>query len=181
SAKVRGGRARQIAIAEASRPSTKNVSVKLPRMNAMASCMEVSPGEAAAPAAFACDDPHPIIGFAHLTKRRSIRPAVERSGSGRCRGVVHSCTQGAPRSLGGLAKPSRSYYVPSGRRAGNRARMLRWSSSLCPLWPAHMIAPTDRMNDLFDQGRPRRQASADGARVIAIRGAREHNLKNIDL
>src|SRR6516165_5701961 len=44
-----------------------------------------------------------------------------------------------------------------------------------------MIAPTDRMNDLFDQGRPRRQASADGARVIAIRGAREHNLKNIDL
>src|SRR5262245_1404226 len=37
------------------------------------------------------------------------------------------------------------------------------------------------MNDLFDQGRPRRQASADGARVIAIRGAREHNLKNIDL
>src|SRR5262245_7750170 len=44
-----------------------------------------------------------------------------------------------------------------------------------------MIAPTDRMNDLFDQGRPRRQASADGARVIAIRGAREHNLKDIDL
>src|SRR5215475_14551054 len=44
-----------------------------------------------------------------------------------------------------------------------------------------MIAPTDRMNDLFDQGRPRRQASADGLRVIAIRGAREHNLKNIDL
>ncbi|TMK12194.1 MAG: excinuclease ABC subunit A, partial [Alphaproteobacteria bacterium] len=37
------------------------------------------------------------------------------------------------------------------------------------------------MNDLFDQGRPRRQASADGTRVIAIRGAREHNLKNIDL
>src|SRR6201982_2952097 len=43
------------------------------------------------------------------------------------------------------------------------------------------MAPTDRMNDLFDQGRPRRQASADGTRVIAIRGAREHNLKNIDL
>src|SRR5262249_6939850 len=50
-----------------------------------------------------------------------------------------------------------------------------------PPWPPHMIAPTDRMNDLFDQGRPRRQASADGARVIAIRGAREHNLKDIDL
>src|SRR5215472_4757891 len=107
-------------MAEASRPSTKNVSVKLPRMNAMTSCMEVSPGKAAAPATFACDDPHPIIGFAHLTKpeRRSIRPAVERSRCGRCRGVVHSCTQAAPRSLGGLAKPSRSYYVPSGRARG---------------------------------------------------------------
>jgi len=44
-----------------------------------------------------------------------------------------------------------------------------------------MTAPTDRMNDLFDKNRPRRQASADGARVIAIRGAREHNLKDIDL
>src|SRR3989441_1156267 len=42
------------------------------------------------------------------------------------------------------------------------------------------MAP-DRMNDVFDQGRPRRKASAEGARVIAIRGAREHNLKNIDL
>src|SRR6516164_6750689 len=97
SAKLRGGRARQSAMAEASRPSTKNVSMKLPRMNAMTSCMEVSPGKAAAPATFACDDPHPIIGFAHLTKpeRRSIRPAVERSRCGHCRGVVHSCTQGA--------------------------------------------------------------------------------------
>src|SRR6516225_4974906 len=44
-----------------------------------------------------------------------------------------------------------------------------------------MTVPTDRMNDLFDKNRPRRQASADGARVIAIRGAREHNLKDIDL
>src|SRR5436190_1817309 len=42
-----------------------------------------------------------------------------------------------------------------------------------------MIAPTDRMNDLLDQSR--RQVSTEGARVIAIRGAREHNLKNIDL
>src|SRR5258706_12877731 len=42
-----------------------------------------------------------------------------------------------------------------------------------------MIAPTDRMNELFDQSR--HQASTEGARVIAIRGAREHNLKNIDL
>src|SRR5437660_31677 len=42
-----------------------------------------------------------------------------------------------------------------------------------------MIAPTDRMNDLLDQSR--RQVSIEGARVIAIRGAREHNLKNIDL
>ncbi len=38
------------------------------------------------------------------------------------------------------------------------------------------------MNDLFDKNRPRRQgSSSDGGRVIAIRGAREHNLKNIDL
>jgi excinuclease ABC subunit A len=34
------------------------------------------------------------------------------------------------------------------------------------------------MNDLFEQNRPRR---APDTRVIAIRGAREHNLKNIDL
>ncbi len=38
-------------------------------------------------------------------------------------------------------------------------------------------APTDRMNDLFDKSRPRRPDT----RVIAIRGAREHNLKNIDV
>jgi excinuclease ABC subunit A len=37
------------------------------------------------------------------------------------------------------------------------------------------------MTDLFDKNRPRRPASFEGARVIAIRGAREHNLKNIDL
>ena len=38
------------------------------------------------------------------------------------------------------------------------------------------------MNDLFDKNRPRRQGPAsDGTRVIAIRGAREHNLKNVDL
>src|SRR5438309_1481838 len=42
-----------------------------------------------------------------------------------------------------------------------------------------MIAPTDRMNDLLDQSR--RRVSIEGARVIAIRGARQHNLKNIDL
>jgi excinuclease ABC subunit A len=37
------------------------------------------------------------------------------------------------------------------------------------------------MNDLFDKSRPRRQMAPDGTRVIAIRGAREHNLKNVDL
>jgi excinuclease ABC subunit A len=37
------------------------------------------------------------------------------------------------------------------------------------------------MNNLFDKSRPRRQMAPDGARVIAIRGAREHNLKNVDL
>ena len=46
---------------------------------------------------------------------------------------------------------------------------------------AHLAAPTDRMNDLFDKSRPRRQTAPDGTRVIAIRGAREHNLKNVDL
>src|SRR5439155_6647334 len=37
----------------------------------------------------------------------------------------------------------------------------------------------------FDQSRPRRptppRAAREGARVIAIRGAREHNLKNVDV
>ena len=33
------------------------------------------------------------------------------------------------------------------------------------------------MNDLFDKNRPRRPDS----RVISIRGAREHNLKNVDV
>jgi excinuclease ABC subunit A len=37
------------------------------------------------------------------------------------------------------------------------------------------------MNNLFDKSRPRRQTAPDGARLIAIRGAREHNLKNVDL
>jgi excinuclease ABC subunit A len=45
---------------------------------------------------------------------------------------------------------------------------------------ADLIAPTDPMTDLFDKSRPRRSGS-ESARVIAIRGAREHNLKNIDL
>ncbi len=47
----------------------------------------------------------------------------------------------------GLAKSSRSHYVPA------------------------------LMNDLFDKNRPRRP----DARMISIRGAREHNLKNVDL
>ncbi len=46
---------------------------------------------------------------------------------------------------------------------------------------ADLIAPTDAMTDLFDKNRPRRPGSPDSARVIAIRGAREHNLKNVDL
>ena len=37
------------------------------------------------------------------------------------------------------------------------------------------------MTDLFEKNRPHRPAPLDGARVIAIRGAREHNLKNVDL
>jgi excinuclease ABC subunit A len=35
------------------------------------------------------------------------------------------------------------------------------------------------MNDLFDKSRPRR--NLDGGRSIVIRGAREHNLKNVDV
>src|SRR5688572_16483656 len=35
------------------------------------------------------------------------------------------------------------------------------------------------MNDLFDKSRPRH--NLDGGRVISIRGAREHNLKNVDV
>ena len=35
------------------------------------------------------------------------------------------------------------------------------------------------MTDLFDKSRPRR--NLDGGRVITIRGAREHNLKNVDV
>src|SRR5947207_11292814 len=45
---------------------------------------------------------------------------------------------------------------------------------------ADLIAPTDPMTE-FDKNRPRRPAPLEGGRVIAIRGAREHNLKNIDL
>jgi len=39
------------------------------------------------------------------------------------------------------------------------------------------------MNDLFDQSRAARRSEPRGAghRIIAIRGAREHNLKNIDV
>src|ERR1700716_1916713 len=37
------------------------------------------------------------------------------------------------------------------------------------------------MNNLFDKSRPRRQGPSETTRVIAIRGAREHNLKNVDL
>jgi excinuclease ABC subunit A len=45
---------------------------------------------------------------------------------------------------------------------------------------ADLTAPTDRMNDLFDKNSPRPPRRPD-SRVIAIRGAREHNLKDIDV
>src|SRR5262249_23810531 len=54
-----------------------------------------------------------------------------------------------------LAKRSRSHYV--------------------------RLVPTDPMDDLFEKNRPQRPAPRAADRVIAIRGAREHNLKNIDV
>src|SRR5262249_39467576 len=95
--------------------------------------------------------------------------------------VVHSSRTTALVPLGGLAKRPRSYYVPSGLRAESCAGTLLWPGGYDRLGLPPIDRATDRMNDLFDQGRPRRQASADGARVIAIRGARDHNLKNIVL
>jgi excinuclease ABC subunit A len=72
---------------------------------------------------------------------------------------------------GGLAKVRRSHYVRDSPRA-----------TACGFLDlADPIAPTDPMTDPFDKNRPRRPASFEGARVIAIRGAREHNLKNVDL
>jgi excinuclease ABC subunit A len=73
--------------------------------------------------------------------------------------------------LGGLAKVRRSHYVRDSPRAA------AWGF----LDLADPIAPTEPMTDLFDKNRPRRSASFESARVIAIRGAREHNLKNIDI
>src|SRR5262249_33485206 len=78
----------------------------------------------------------------------------------------------APVPADGLAKARRSHYVPFSPRAELRGTFLDL---------ADLIAPTDPMTDLFDKNRPRRPGSPDSARVIAIRGAREHNLKNIDL
>ena len=42
--------------------------------------------------------------------------------------------------------------------------------------PLLLSAPTECMNDLFDKSRRH-----PDVRVIAIRGVREHNLKNVDL
>src|SRR6476646_4665671 len=79
-------------------------------------------------------------------------------------GPGRRCPQGAwPPPLFALAKPPRSTYVRDRpMSSGHRA-------------PIH----ASPMNDLFDKSR-RRSEAAD-RRVIAIRGAREHNLKNIDV
>src|SRR5256885_2277533 len=37
------------------------------------------------------------------------------------------------------------------------------------------------MNDFFEKSRTRRQPGLETGRVIAVHGAREHNLKNIDI
>src|SRR5262245_36536804 len=113
-------------MAEASRPSTKNVSVKLPRTNAMTSCIEAPP--AMHRAHLGCDHPHGIIGFVHLRKRelRWARSAIRRVAAASVEAVVHSSTTAAPPRIGGLAKRPRSYYVPSGLRAQSCAGMLFW-------------------------------------------------------
>ena len=79
-----------------------------------------------------------------------------------------------------LAKSPRSHYVPDReiRNPGCRAPEIHWNrlvtfSSRAGAPAAACSKPRRRS----PQCRPRR----DGGRVISIRGAREHNLKNIDL
>src|SRR2546430_10664190 len=43
------------------------------------------------------------------------------------------------------------------------------------------LTPTDPMDDLFKKSRAQRPPMQAPDRVIAIRGAREHNLKNVDV
>src|SRR3954464_14914887 len=37
------------------------------------------------------------------------------------------------------------------------------------------------MNDIFDKSRAKRARAAQERRIISVRGAREHNLKNVDI
>src|SRR5262249_9173992 len=73
------------------------------RMNAMTSRIEVPPDNAAALATFQCDDPHRIIGFAHLTKREL--PAAR--------------SRGRPLSLRALSRPA---ALSTARRRRRRCR-----------------------------------------------------------
>src|SRR5262249_42121127 len=100
SAKLRGGRARQSAMADASRPSRKNVSVKLPRMNAMTSFIE-APRQCRC-AGLGGDDPHGIIGFVHLGKRelRRARSGIHRVAAARVGARVLSTAQRRRRPRG---------------------------------------------------------------------------------
>src|SRR6185295_12032518 len=62
-------------------------------------------------------------------------------------------------------------------RAASPCRAMAAMAGLAKSSCSHyVLAP---MNDLFDKSRPRR--NLDGGRVISIRGAREHNLKNVDV
>src|SRR5262249_47934457 len=96
----------------------------------------------------------------------------------------------------GLAERSRSHYVPAVAIAPRAVAIAPRAVAIAPR--AVAIAPRqggshgrtvlpdngDRasMNDLFDKTRPRRpDGPRPDGRVIAIRGAREHNLKNVDL
>src|SRR5258705_8733474 len=78
-------------------------------------------------------------------------------------------------SDGGLAKAARSHYVPKVRTPPGSRNCVRTPSR------EHTDrADGPRMNSLFDNSRPRPPRRPD-TRVIAIRGAREHNLKNVDV
>src|SRR3954471_14779596 len=74
-----------------------------------------------------------------------------------------------------MARGRCSRYVPDKTSAAVR----RFGTLCACLLQGPFGRPKSAMNDLFDKNRPRR--NLDGDRNITIRGAREHNLKNVDV